>query len=90
MMSCDAGSSLVVKVIAEMINEGVDEVSLEAETTNHGALRLYEKLGFLRDKRLQRYYLSGQDAFRLKLRIKSIAQPLSDGSDNDEDGNIDT
>ena len=31
--------------------------------------QLYEKLGFLRDKRLQRYYLNGVDAFRLKLLI---------------------
>jgi ribosomal protein S18 acetylase RimI-like enzyme len=31
------------------------------------ALRLYEQLGFVRDKRLYRYYLNGVDAFRLKL-----------------------
>jgi len=46
---------------------GADECVLEAESTNKGALRLYENLGFIRDKRLHRYYLSGTDAFRLKL-----------------------
>ena len=40
---------------------------LEAEVTNHGAIALYENLGFVRDKRLHRYYLNGSDAFRLML-----------------------
>ena len=42
---------------------------LEAEATNAGALRLYAGLGFIRDKRLARYYLSGTDAYRLKLLL---------------------
>lgn len=42
---------------------------LETELINHGALRLYESLGFVRDKRLHRYYLNGGDAFRLILRL---------------------
>jgi peptide alpha-N-acetyltransferase len=45
----------------------VDEVVLETEITNQGAMRLYQRLGFVRDKRLARYYLNGVDAFRLKL-----------------------
>ena len=40
---------------------------LETEVTNIGALRLYEGLGFVRDKRLLKYYLNGNDAFRLKV-----------------------
>jgi len=35
---------------------------LETEATNAAALRLYEKLGFVRDKRLPKYYLNGNDA----------------------------
>jgi len=46
------------------------EVVLETEITNSAALRLYEKLGFVRDKRLFRYYLNGVDALRLKLWLK--------------------
>jgi hypothetical protein len=38
-----------------MIAGGCEEVALEAEVTNLGALRLYERLGFVRDKRLQRW-----------------------------------
>ena len=43
------------------------QVVLETEITNKPALRLYENLGFVRDKRLFRYYLNGVDALRLKL-----------------------
>lgn len=43
------------------------KVTLEAEVTNKGALALYGRLGFIRSKRLFRYYLNGVDAFRLKL-----------------------
>ena len=49
-----AGSELVRRCIAEMVNRGCEEVMLEAEVTNAGALRLYANLGFIRDKRLQR------------------------------------
>jgi N-alpha-acetyltransferase 30 len=61
------GSELVKRAITEMVNQGGDEVVLETEITNKGALALYENLGFLRDKRLRKYYLNGQDAFRLKM-----------------------
>lgn len=47
-----------------------DQVVLEAEVVNKGALRLYENLGFVRHKRLGRYYLNGVDAFRLKLWLR--------------------
>lgn len=50
----DAGSELVSRCIAEMVARRCEEVALEAEVTNAGALRLYENLGFIRDKRLQR------------------------------------
>lgn len=46
------------------------KVVLETEITNTNALKLYENLGFVRDKRLFRYYLNGVEAFRLKLWLK--------------------
>eukprot|EP01135_Chromosphaera_perkinsii_P006596 Nk52_evm21s553 gene=Nk52_evmTU21s553 len=64
------GSALVVTAINAMIANGCDEVVLEAEISNTAALHLYENLGFVRDKRLFRYYLSGTDAFRLKLWVR--------------------
>ncbi|UJR25503.1 hypothetical protein I4U23_006849 [Adineta vaga] len=63
-------SKLVLMSIREMIRRGCDEIVLEAEVTNDAALNLYENLGFLREKRLYRYYLNGVDAYRLKLWLK--------------------
>ncbi|TPX67379.1 hypothetical protein SpCBS45565_g03861 [Spizellomyces sp. 'palustris'] len=64
------GSTLVQMAVEEMKKENADEVVLETEESNQGALALYQNLGFARDKRLSRYYLNGVDAFRLKLRLR--------------------
>ena len=64
------GSTLVKKSIEAMIEDEADEVVLETEITNKPALKLYENLGFVRDKRLFRYYLNGVDASRLKLWLR--------------------
>jgi len=64
------GSTLVQKAIQAMDAQEADEVVLETEITNKPALRLYENLGFVRDKRLFRYYLNGVDALRLKLWLR--------------------
>jgi peptide alpha-N-acetyltransferase len=62
---------LTIKTMEE--KDHVDEITLETEVINLGALRLYESLGFLRTKRLYRYYLNTHDAYRLIL-------PLSENS----------
>lgn len=49
-----AGTELVKLTIGEMIKEQCEEVVLEAEVSNSGALTLYQNLGFIRDKRLHR------------------------------------
>lgn len=48
-----------------MREKGADEIVLETEVTNTSAVRLYENCGFFREKRLYRFYLNGNDAFRL-------------------------
>ena len=45
-------------------------MSLETEIVNNKALNLYTSLGFVRTVRLFKYYLNGNDAFRLKLHFK--------------------
>ena len=45
------------------------QVVLETEYDNAAALSLYESLGFIREKRLFRFYLNGKDAFRLVLVV---------------------
>ncbi|KAL2223250.1 putative acetyltransferase, GNAT family [Thermoascus aurantiacus ATCC 26904] len=61
---------LVRMAIDAMIERGADEVALETETSNTAAIKLYQRLGFLRSKRLHRYYLNGNSAFRLVLYLK--------------------
>lgn len=61
------GKSLVVRVLEELKSKGAKEVVLETEVGNTSGRGLYEGMGFIRDKRLKKYYLKGQDAFRLKL-----------------------
>ena len=48
------------------------QVILETEYDNAAALSLYESLGFIREKRLFRFYLNGKDAFRL---VFAVAPP---------------
>ncbi|KAL1726992.1 acyl-CoA N-acyltransferase, partial [Schizophyllum commune] len=59
------GATLVRNSISAMKKDGVEEVVLETEYDNTAALSLYESLGFIREKRLYRFYLNGKDAFRL-------------------------
>jgi len=62
-------STLVRQSVEVMRRHGVDEVVLETEYDNAPALSLYESLGFIREKRLYRFYLNGKDAFRLVLAV---------------------
>ncbi|KAF1792768.1 Acyl-CoA N-acyltransferase [Phytophthora cactorum] len=64
------GSQLAQKAIERMRDDGCEEVMLETEIANKGAIRLYENLGFVRDERLVKYYLNGGDAYRLKLWLQ--------------------
>ena len=63
------GRELVVQALHRLAPD-CDELVLETETTNAPALRLYESLGFVRDKRIGRYYLNGNGAWRLKCVLK--------------------
>jgi peptide alpha-N-acetyltransferase len=63
-------SKLVSMAIDAMAARDADEIVLETEVSNTASLKLYERLGFLRSKRLHRYYLNGNAAFRLVLYLK--------------------
>jgi peptide alpha-N-acetyltransferase len=65
-------TTLVRKAIDIMIERGADEIVLETEETNGTAMRLYERLGFLRSKKLHRYYLNGNSAYRLVLQLRKM------------------
>jgi peptide alpha-N-acetyltransferase len=64
------GSKLVIELINRLQSMDADEVVLETEITNKAALKLYERLGFIRDKKLPQYYMNRVDAYRLKLYLK--------------------
>jgi len=81
------GRALVTAAVAALRARGADEVVLEAEASNAAALSLYDGLGFLRSKRLHRYYLSNQDAFRLKLLLRSpVGEEGACGEGEDGEG----
>lgn len=63
-------SRLVHMAVTAMITAGANEIALETEVDNIPSLRIYENLGFLRTKRLHRYYLNGNTAFRLVLYLR--------------------
>ncbi|KAF7555041.1 hypothetical protein G7046_g6654 [Stylonectria norvegica] len=64
-------TALVRKALDAMTKRNADEIVLETEETNIPAMRLYERLGFLRSKKLHRYYLNGNSAYRLVLPLKT-------------------
>ncbi|PWN54132.1 acyl-CoA N-acyltransferase [Violaceomyces palustris] len=65
---------LVQMNLEKMVDDGAQEIVLETEADNSAALCLYERLGFIREKRLFRFYLNGKDSFRLVLPIPDVAQ----------------
>lgn len=64
---------LVEISIEKMVADGCDEIMLETEVENKIALKLYEGMGFLRVKRMYRYYLNEGDAFKLILPLTERA-----------------
>ena len=72
-------TTLVRKALDVMIERGADEVVLETEETNVPAMKLYERLGFLRSKKLHRYYLNGNSAYRLELQLKKAGEMTGNG-----------
>eukprot|EP00398_MALV-I-01_sp_L67-1_P000399 gene399-3_t len=63
------GTILSRMCLDKMKSLDADECVLETEITNPASLGLYRSLGFVKCKRLYKYYLNGVDAFRLKKRF---------------------
>ena len=62
------GTALVQRAIHRMQLMGCQSIRLETEVTNKAAVKLYEdRLGFIREELLKKYYLNWGDAYRLRL-----------------------
>jgi peptide alpha-N-acetyltransferase len=62
------GLALVQRAIHRMKQLGCRSIRLETEVTNRAAMKLYEdRLGFVREELLKKYYLNWGDAYRLRL-----------------------
>ncbi|XP_016972607.1 N-alpha-acetyltransferase 30 [Drosophila rhopaloa] len=73
------GRALSEMAIDAMAMKNAAMIVLETELTNKPALALYQSLGFIRERRLLRYYMNGVDAFRLKLMLHDSRDlPLSE------------
>lgn len=68
---------LITMAVDALKDKQADEIILETEVTNVIAMRLYENMGFLRTKRLHRYYLNANDAFRLILPLTKKSTLMS-------------
>lgn len=62
--------TLVLKSLSLLSQLGAYEIALETEESNLAAMALYEGLGFVRSKKLYRYYLNGNSAFRFLLGLQ--------------------
>lgn len=66
------GIALAQRAIHRMQQLGCQSIRLETEVTNKGAIVLYEdRLGFVREELLVKYYLNWGDAYRLRLWLNS-------------------
>lgn len=63
------GKKLFDEFYRRVKEAGATKIVLETECINTVALRFYQGLGFFKTRRMLNYYLSGNDAFRLKLYI---------------------
>jgi len=72
-----------------MIERGADEIVLETEEQNVPAMKLYERLGFLRSKKLHRYYLNGSEAYRLVLKVRREGDWSTDAGKGKEGSRLD-
>lgn len=61
--------SAVLSVFQTIYN--VEEAQLEVRVSNYKAIKLYEKLGFIKAERIKGYYLDGEDSY---LMVKNLSQ----------------
>jgi len=71
------GSLLAQRLISYLQQHGITKYSLEVRTTNVGAVKFYEKLGFKIVKTEEHYYSDKGDAYVMEMSIVSDKQPAN-------------
>ena len=61
------GSALLTEAINRLIERGARYIGLEVRVSNERAIRLYERFGFRKVKRIISYYSDGEDAYYMLL-----------------------
>jgi len=77
-----ATTSLRLSLAALHTSYSCRTIILEVEASNAGAMRVYEKEGFVREQLCKRYYLNGSDAYRLRLYMDDSKVKDSNVNDN--------
>lgn len=73
------GSTLVLMAIQAMKDAGADEIVLETEYTNTSAIALYQRMGFIKDKRIVPSFLRSR-TFRICSWTRGYQHPTSPSS----------
>jgi ribosomal-protein-alanine N-acetyltransferase len=68
------GSALMVHTLAALKKKKVQSVKLMVKTTNSSGVRFYRRFGFIRVRRVPRYYEDGADAFRMSLAKQRLSR----------------
>jgi [ribosomal protein S18]-alanine N-acetyltransferase len=63
------GSALLEQFLREMRAYQVTGVELEVRTSNQGALRFYQRCGFIIQEMLPRFYQNGEDAYSMRKEL---------------------
>ncbi len=64
------GSALLTEVIERLAARGAKWIGLEVRVSNQNAIKLYERFGFRRIKRVIGYYSDGEDAYYMLLPVE--------------------
>jgi len=63
------GEALLRRAVEAIEKRGIKEVYLEVRVSNAPAINLYHKLGFKIARRVPKYYVDGEDAYVMSLRL---------------------
>lgn len=66
--------TLLNATVARLQSQGASVLRLMAGVDNEPALRFYQQFGFIRVRKVKRYYGAGRDAWRMRLELRPEKQ----------------